>query len=159
VRIYLENPQKNKTKALSFLNQAEFELKQNAQNINQFNYIAMMLTGYSIVDTNKAFENLNIYIDQINLFVKDRLETQHKSPLIVKDGEIIVSELGNNFNPRETIRNLKKADYSQTVKIINKLQNPELRISFKFILLRENNYSIFSGTTTSPVCPERILRK
>lgn len=157
--MYKDNPQKNTLKASLLLAKAELEIEQNSQDRNKFVDIAKTLSGYSIVNQDKAFKNLDLFIDQINVYVKKKLESQNPHPLNVIDGEILLYEFGSDFNLDETITNLKKKDYLETIKIINKFQRPELRISHKFLLFQNKTHSITSLMFNSQVCREHIFEK
>ncbi|MGI8787720.1 MAG: hypothetical protein ACR2HG_08180 [Pyrinomonadaceae bacterium] len=118
------------------------------KNYRDYLEIWMLVSGYSQVDTDKAFPILEDTIfrlnDTISAFVKVG-EFIDITGDIIDDGEIQVGSFGGDMTrdilrglgaSDTTVRNLAVADFTRTKNLAGKFERPEVRILAKMLILQ-----------------------
>lgn len=138
-RVYRQNPEENKSLAVSILEQARSLIGEKPENTNEMQGLLQIISKYAEIEPSEAFRLVDTLVFQIN-------ELSEAAILIngfngngqIRQGEIIMTQgnsagiyLGELDTP---LRTMVKADFARTMEIINRFGRREARINLKLKL-------------------------
>jgi len=131
--IYLNNPEKNRQKALEILSQAKLLITNSPKSFNEVSRFSKVILGYAIVDPAQGFQMFESIISELN-------RQNYASVKNIRPGEIY----SYTYNLEEAVHMFQKTDVQKTVQFINKFDRPETRIFLKLQLLENRRYNLKS---------------
>ena len=127
------------------MNQAYSLIEKKSANINKSNLLENIVSGYATVDAEKGFQLTESLLPELNNQTKLSSKTTNQN-------ELTINAYGNFYNLDEALQSLKKSDLNRTIKFIEKIERPEIRISLLLKLLQDRQYSIVGQLIKFTTC-------
>ncbi|HTK37046.1 MAG TPA: hypothetical protein VL325_01020 [Pyrinomonadaceae bacterium] len=141
--IYQNDPETNKSYALSVLGKARSAISDRPENSTEFSNLMQIIAAYGNIAPDEAFRSFESIISQMNeLADAYAIVNQFQGGGNMRQGEYLLSE-GISFGlyyDQSILRVFVKNDFDRTMKLIDGFSRREIRLSMLLFLAENANY-------------------